>query len=119
MQLASIALAEGDTSEAERQYKRAIEMDPVSPVPYMDYAVLLARLKRPMEALQQMISCTKRVPDHAEAQYRLALILAEVGQYRAALVALERALKADPHHSAALEARKTLQNYLRVNSPKF
>ena len=119
MQLASIALAEGDTSEAERQYKRAIEMDPVSPVPYMDYAVLLARLKRPMEALQQMLSCTRRVPDHAEAQYRLALILAEVGQYRAALVALERALKADPHHSAALEARKTLQNYLRVNSPKF
>lgn len=118
MQLAAIALAGGDTAGAERQYKRAIELDPVSPVPYMDYAVLLARLKRPMDALQQMLTCTRVAPDHAEAQYRLALILAEVGQYRAALVALERALKADPHHAASLETRETLLRYLRSNVPE-
>ena len=118
MQLASIALAGGDTAEAERQYKRAIELDPASPVPYMDYAVLLARLERPIEALQQMLICTRIAPNHAEAQYRLALILAEAGQYRAALVALERALKADPHHAAALEAREALMRYLRANVPQ-
>ena len=71
-----------------------------------------------MDALQQMLTCTRVAPDHAEAQYRLALILAEVGQYRAALVALERALKADPHHAASLETRETLLRYLRSNVPE-
>ena len=112
MQLATLAAARGDQAEAERQYERAIRLDPASPVPYMDYAVYLARCNKPLEALRQMLACTKVAPKNAEAQYRLALILAEVGQYPAALVALNRALEADPHHAAARAARAELQRML-------
>ena len=114
MQLATLAAARGDAAEADQQYKRAILLDPASPVPYMDYAVYLARSERPMEALEQMLACTKVAPQNAEAQYRLALILAELGQYRAALTALDRAVAADPTHGAAREAREQLRRYLHT-----
>lgn len=116
MQLAALAAARGDQAEANRQYERAIALDPASPVPYMDYAVYLARCGKPLEALKQMLACTKVAPHHAEAQYRLALILAEVRQYPAALTALERALEADPTHAPARAAREELKRYLNTTS---
>ena len=112
MQLAQLAAARGDAAEAARQYERAISLDPASPIPYMDYAVHLARAQKPLEALKQMLACTKVAPQNAEAQYRLALILAELGQYPAALTALERAVQADATHAAARAARDELRRYL-------
>ena len=119
MQLAALASARGDAEEACRQYERAIQLDPASPVPYMDYAVYLARMEKPLEALRQMLACTKVAPQNAEAQYRLALILAELEQYPAAFTALERALQADPAHAAAREAHAQLARYLQsVQKPQ-
>lgn len=112
MQLAALAAARGDSAEAGRQYERAISLDPASPVPYMDYAVHLARENKPLEALKQMLACTKVAPQNAEAQYRLALILYELGQLQAALTALERAVQADPTHTPARSARDELRRYL-------
>lgn len=117
MQLATLAAAKGDTAEAARQYERAIQLDPASPVPYMDYAVFLARAERPLDALKQMLACVKVAPQNAEAQYRLALILAELGQYPAALTALERAVEADPRHTPARNARDRLRLYLQNSAP--
>ena len=117
MQLAALAAAAGDAAEADRQFERAIRLDPASPVPYMDYAVHLARCNKPMEALRQMLACTKVAPQNAEAQYRLALILAELQQYPAALTALERAVQADPHHAPARSARDALRRYLHPQQP--
>ena len=117
MQLATLAAAEGNDAEACRQYERAIRLDPASPVPYMDYAVYLAGRDKPMEALRQMLACAKIAPGNAEVQYRLALILAEVGQYRAALTAMERAVQADPTHAAARAAISELRHYLQAATP--
>ena len=117
MQLATLAAARGDEAAARAQYERAIRLDPASPVPYMDYAVYLARCDKLVEALQQMLDCVKVAPQNAEAQYRLGLILAEVGQYSAALVAMERAVQADPTHAGAREARDSLSRYLRQKRP--
>lgn len=116
MQLATLAAARGDEAEACRQYERAIQLDPASPVPYMDYAVYLAQRQRMTDALRQMLACTKVAPQNAEAQYRLALVLAELGQYPAALTALERAVQADPNHAAARSARDQLRHYLQSTS---
>ena len=112
MQLATLAEARGDTAEANRQYERAIALDPASPVPYMDYAVHLARHNKPLEALRQMLACTRVAPQNAEAQYRLGLILAELGQYQAAATALKRAIQADGSHGAARAALGELRRYL-------
>lgn len=112
MQLASLAAACGEFAEAERQYERAIALDPASPVPYMDYAVYLAGKGKPLEALKQMLACTKAAPQNAEAQYRLALILVELKQYTAAHTALERAVQADPTHAAARATLAELRRFL-------
>lgn len=101
MQLAVLAEAEGNAAEAERQYKRAISLDPAAYVAYMDYAVFLARHNRPTDALQQMLHCTRVAPQNAEAFYRLGLILAEVQQYGYAVSALDKALQLSPTHHRA------------------
>lgn len=111
MQLAILAEACGDTAEAEKQYKRATELDPAAYVAYMDYAVFLARQNRPMDALQQMLNCTRVAPQNAEAFYRLGLILAEVGQLGYAASALDKALQLQPtHHRARYNKAQLLQH---------
>lgn len=90
MQLAMLAAAEGRRAEAEKQYLRAIELDATSAVARMDYAVFLAQQNRLREALQQMLACTAAAPDNAEAQYRLGILLVEVGMPEAGRRALER-----------------------------
>lgn len=113
MQLAMLASAAGDSATAETQYKRAIERDPASIVPRMDYAVFLARQKRPVDALRQMLTCAREHPQNAEVQYRLGLSLIELGQYRPALRAMQKALKLNPQHNAARQAEQQLRQYLR------
>ncbi len=67
-------------AETERQYRRAVQMDPNSAAARMDFAVYLARMGRPVDALGQMLACTAANPDNAEAHYRLGLIINELGQ---------------------------------------
>ena len=111
MLLAMLADARGNTAEAEQQYKRAISLDPASAVAYMDYAVFLARLNRPMDALQQMLNCTRVAPQNPEGFYRLGLILAELQQYGYALSALDKALQLSPtFHRARYNKAMLLQH---------
>lgn len=112
MQLAVLADTRQNKAEAEKQYRRAIQLDPVSYVARMDFAVFLAREGRPVEALQQMLDCSKRHPQNAEVQYRLALILAELNQFQAALAALDKAISLDPDFVQALYNRALLLQHL-------
>ncbi len=98
--------------EACRQYERAIALDPASPVARMDYAVHLARRERPLDALSQMLACTAANPNNALAQYRLALILQDVGQAEPALRALDKAIKLDPRLLPARANRAELLHLL-------
>ncbi len=95
MQQARLAEARQQHEEAERQYQRALQLDPASAVVYMDYAVFLARRGRNMDALQQMINCTKVAPDNPEVFYRLGLIFAELERFDYALSAFNRTLELD------------------------
>ena len=112
MQLAMLAQVAEDAATAETQYQRAIARDPASEVARMDYAVFLAQQKRPVDALRQMLACAREHPQNAEVQYRLGLILIELGQYRPALRAMQKALQANPHHEAARQTLQQLQPYL-------
>lgn len=105
MQLALLADAQHHPEEAERHYRRAIALDPASPVARMDLAVFLARRNRPLDALSEMLHCARVAPHHPTVQYRLGLILAETGQYDAALRALDKALKLRPLFPEARETR--------------
>lgn len=108
MQLAMLAAAARNDAEAEKQYCRAILLDASSAVARMDYAVFLAQRNRLMEALQQMLACTAANPEHAEAQYRLGILLVEVGMLDAARRALEKAVQLQPGHAAATETLRLL-----------
>ncbi len=122
MQLSSLAQARarlarsrGDTAAAaeyeaaaESCLRRALELDPASAAARMDFAVFLARAARPLEALEQMLACTAAHPGNAEAQYRLALILHELGHAAPARRALEKALQLSPQHERARRALKEL-----------
>ena len=77
-------------------------------VPRMDYAVLRDQLNRPVEALQQMLDCAREHPQEAEVQYRLALVLAEVGQRQAAAHAAKKALELNPQHDGAAQLLQSL-----------
>ncbi|MBR5887350.1 MAG: tetratricopeptide repeat protein [Akkermansia sp.] len=111
MLLAMLADARGNAELAEHQYKRAIELDPSSAVAYMDFAVFLARQNRPMDALQQMLKCTKVAPDNPEAFYRLGLILAELQHFDYALSAFDKALQLSPaFHPARYNKAVVLQH---------
>ncbi len=113
MQLAMLASAAGRTATADLQYRRAVQRDPASVVARMDYAVFLAQQKRPLDALRQMLDCAREHPQNAEVQYRLGLILIEVGQYRPALRAIQKAIKINPQHQGARQTAAQLQQYLR------
>ncbi len=106
------AAAARHDAEACRQYERAIALDPASPVARMDYAVFLARRNRPLDSLSQMLACTAANPDNALAQYRLALILQDVGQPVPALRALDKAVKLDPRLRPARANRAELLRLL-------
>ncbi len=96
-------------AEAERQYRRALALDPASAAVRMDFALYLAQQARPLEALEQMLVCTAAHPNHAEAQYRLALLLHELGHPQPARRALQKALQLSPHHARARRALQELQ----------
>ena len=113
IQLAMLANAAGNTAAADLQYRRAVQRDPASAVARMDYAVFLAQQKRPVDALRQMLDCAREHPQNAEVQYRLGLILIEVGQYRPALRAMQKALNIAPQHQGARQTATQLQQYLR------
>ena len=113
IQLAMLANAAGNAAAADLQYRRAVQRDPASAVARMDYAVFLAQQKRPVDALRQMLDCAREHPQNAEVQYRLGLILIEVGQYRPALRAMQKALNIAPQHQGARQTAAQLQQYLR------
>lgn len=112
MQRAVLADSRRLPIEAEKQYRRAIALDPSSPVARMDLAVFLARESRPVEALTEMLRCAQVAPDNATVQYRLGLILAETEQYEAALRAFGKALHLQPLFHSARESRYQLLLHL-------
>ncbi len=105
--------AQQQEAEAESCFRRVVALDPASAAARMDFAVFLAQQERLLEALEQMLLCTAAHPQNAEAQYRLALILHELGHSGPALRALVKAVKLDPAHERARRALLDLQQSLR------
>lgn len=112
MQAAMLAQAAGNPAEAEKQYRRAIALDPSSHVAYMDFAVFLDAADRPAEALEQMLRCAKAAPQNAEVQYRLGCILAQLGYRSEAIRALRKALDIDSQHTKAQQLMRSLLPYI-------
>ncbi len=99
--LGNLYVALGRTEEAERQYRRAIEIDDQLYMAKANLAMLLARAGRLDEAEKLLREAYAVQPRHAGISFNLGLLLAEEGKPGEAEKMLRVALAADPRMAAA------------------
>lgn len=92
----------GDTAEAERLYRRLINVDAADAAARFNLANLLNAAGRATEAELMYRDATKADPGFAPAWYNLADALDDRGRTPEAITALEGALKADPDYTDAV-----------------
>ncbi len=101
VQLAGFALARGDAEQAGAHYKKAVEWDPGSGAIRHDYAVILAGLRRPQEAIEQLQAAARLEPTNPEYQYSLGLGWNELGETSNTVRCLREAVRLQPAFSRA------------------
>ncbi len=91
----------GEVEEAERAYRRAIELDPTLAEAHFNLGNVLRELGRADDARAAYRAAGASQPGMAEAWYNLADVCEELGELEAAIDALERALRVDPLYGDA------------------
>ncbi len=99
--LANLEANQGRYAEAEKHYRRAIEIDDQFFLAKANLALLLNQLGRNTEAETLLREVVAAQPSSAEAAFNLGLLLAEGGNTAEAEQVLRAALKADPTLAAA------------------
>lgn len=92
-------------SEAEGEYKKAIELERIQPKksewPYYNLGLLCFKAGRREEAAQYLRTALDRRPQFPEAQVKLAQVLEAKNLVREARQLLEEAIQEEPHSSEA------------------
>lgn len=91
----------GRFDESIRQSEVAKELDPYSPLSDMNYGRALYYARRYGAAADHFNKLLKQRPDYAPFLHMLGLVLLQQGQYREAVVALEKLHSTDPLFAAA------------------
>jgi predicted CXXCH cytochrome family protein len=99
--LANLETTQGRHAEAEKHYRRALEIDNQFFLARTNLALLLNQSGRNTEAEALLREAMVAQPDSAGAAFNLGLLLAEEGKTTEAESALRAALKADPTLAAA------------------
>jgi len=99
--LANLEATQGRYPEAEKHYRRAIEIDDQFFLAKTNLALLLSQQGRNTEAETLLREAVAAQPNNAGAAFNLGLLLAEEGKTAEAERALRAALKADPTLAAA------------------
>ena len=99
--LANIEVIQGRYAEAEKHYRRALQIDDQFFPAKSNLALLLNRQGRNAEAAVLLREIVVAQPGNAGAAFNLGLLLAEEGKNGEAEDALRAALKADPTLAAA------------------
>lgn len=86
---------EWDLSGAEREYKRAIDLNPNYPTAHQWYALFLSDLGRHDEAIEEMKRALKNDPLSLSINNGMGRIFAEARQYDAAIGQLRKTLEID------------------------
>jgi TolB-like protein/Tfp pilus assembly protein PilF len=88
---------EWDWPAAEREYRRAIELNPNYAEVRRTYSLFLASTGRREEALAEMERCLELDPHNSLFQFNFGLRLLELGRYDAAIAQLQKVLRTDPN----------------------
>jgi len=89
---------EWDWAGAEREFRRAIELDPNQPAAHRFFGYFLSNMGRHHEALAEVRVALELEPTSVVTQMRLGQFLYQAGHDDAALEQLQRSLKVDPHY---------------------
>jgi len=101
MQKGSLALTEGNPSEALTHYRKAVEWDSTSAAARHDYAIILSQVGQNAEAVAQMETACRLEPKFGDFQYELALAYHAAVQETNVISTLQNAVQLDPSLSSA------------------
>jgi TolB-like protein len=90
-------------AEAEKEYKRAIELDPRYPLAHQWYGGFLERTGRPEESLAERRRALELDPLSASANFELGLAYYYSRNYDSAIEQLEKTLEIEPGFPAAVQ----------------
>jgi len=96
LNLAALAVAEGELELARAEYETALRLGPWFVPAYVNLADLYRQLRRDDEAERVLRSGLARVGDNAELSHALGLSLVRQGKLPAAIAALARAAELTP-----------------------
>lgn len=100
--LASIKMdREWDWGGAEKEFKRAIELDPTYPTAHHWYSIFLINMGRPEEALKEARRAVELDPLSPIIQTNLAHLLAEMGRTEEGFEEVRKVLELDPGFAPA------------------
>ena len=99
LNLGILRLRSGDPGQAERDYRRALELDPGFTPARFNLANLLNLLGNNAEAETVLQEGIERAPEEGELHYSLGLVLAEEGRFEPAAASLARAAALLPDRS--------------------
>jgi Flp pilus assembly protein TadD len=83
----------GDSKDAVAQFEKAVELDPDYLAAHANLGLLLARTGHPDKAVKHLKKVAEGTPEAADARMNLGHALAEKGDFAAARVELETAVK--------------------------
>ncbi len=85
----------GRLDEAERWFRKALALEPYSPVPWEAIAVMYSEAGNVERALEVLDEACEALPQQARLHYLRGLALAEAGRLPAATAALQEAVRLD------------------------
>ena len=99
--LGNIAMDAGRLQDAERHFRRALEIEPRYPDGLNSFGLLYHRQGRPDEALQLFRQVIAIDPAYAEAHNNIGLVLQKSGRLDQSIAAFRRAIDADPEFAGS------------------
>jgi len=88
---------------AEKQFLKALQLDPGNAFASSNYGTLLARMGRDDEAINQFREAIRLAPDEADLYDKVGVILGRTGKTAASVEYLEKAVALQPDHWLARE----------------
>lgn len=98
MSMAQLSLDSNQLEEAEKWLKKAVHQDQTSAAGHEAYAVLLSRMGKTQQALDQLEIAIKLEPDNIRFSYLIALTYAELGDTEKTETLLRDIVKRAPTH---------------------
>ena len=116
LQQAIASHKEGKIEEAEKSYKKAIELKPDLPEAHNNLSNILLKLSKIEEAEASLKKAIELKPDYAEAHYNLGITLRNLGRLDEAEKSYKKAIELKPDFPEAhYNLGNTLQNLGRLD----